>query len=136
MNRHASQEIFTYRPYRWARIAVGMAFLVFVAVTVMAVMADLKPIYIAVSVVMAVFGALGVVESFVSRVDVEPDAVAIKGLIKTERIALSQVKKISADGGRIGLFMHTGKWKKLPEWLGANMSARRRIADRLGTNAR
>jgi hypothetical protein len=132
MSRDASNEVFTYRPYPWVRIAIGVAFLIFAAITAIAIIADLKLIYIAVSVVMTAFALVGVIESWVSRVDVEPDTIAIKGVFKTERIALSQVTKVSADGGRIGVFMKTGKWKKLPEWLGANMSARRRIADRLG----
>lgn len=127
-----NHEIFTYRPAAWIRISIGVTLLIFVGITLTAIRAELKLVYVAVSVVMAVFALLGVVESWVSRVDVEPDTIAIKGVFKTERIALSQIAKVSAEGGRIGVFMKTGKWKKLPEWLGANMSARRRIADRLG----
>lgn len=132
VSRDSSNETFTYRPAAWVRIAIGVSFLIFVGITLLAVQAELKLLYVAVSVVMSVFALLGVVESWVSRVDVEPDTIAVKGVFKTERIAFSRVTKVSADGGRIGLMMKTGKWKKLPEWLGANMSARRRIADRLG----
>lgn len=132
VSREASSETFTYRPYPWVRIAIGVAFLVFVAMVVVAIKAELKSVYLALSVIMAAFALIGVIESWVSRVDIEPDTIVIKGVFKTERIAFSQITKVSADGGRIGVFMKTGKWKKLPEWLGANMSARRRIADRLG----
>lgn len=111
---------------------MGVTLLVFIAITVIGFKAGVKPLYLGVSVVMTVLTVVGLVETFVSRVDVEPDAIAVKGLFATKRVAFLQVEKVSAEGGRIGLYMKTGKWKKLPEWLGSNMSARRRIADRLG----
>ncbi|HXV14199.1 MAG TPA: hypothetical protein VEC56_08325 [Candidatus Krumholzibacteria bacterium] len=127
-----SAETYTYHPPRWVRIAVAVSFLIFVAMLAIALVIDLKPMYVALSAGMVVFAALAVVESIVARVFVEPDAVVIKGLFKTERVALSNVEKVSAAGGGIALFLNTKKWKKLPDWLGANMSARRRIADRIG----
>ncbi len=126
------EEIHTYRPYAAVRIVVGIALLVFVAMLLIAIKTEQKMFYVAVSAFMTVCAVIALVETFVARVDVEPKIVVVKGLIRTERIELSQVEKVSAEGGRIGLFMKpTKKWKKLPEWLGGNMSARRRIADRL-----
>lgn len=132
INHGAPSETSTYRPYPWVRIAIGVTFLIFVGLMVIAVQADLKLMYLVIAVVMTAFALIGVVESWVSRVDVEPDTIVVKGVFKTQCIALSQVTKVSAEGGRVSVFMTSGKWKKLPEWLGANMSARRRIADRLG----
>ena len=132
MNCPASEGSHTYRPSAWVRVAVGVAFLLFVGITVIAVQTALKPFYVVVSAGMAILAAIGVVELFVERVDLENDVVAIKRLFKAERIALSEVEKVSAEGGRTALLMKTGKWKKLPEWMGANMSLRRRIADKIG----
>jgi hypothetical protein len=131
LSRKNSNETHSYYPSRWIRVAIGVTLLVFIGITVMAIMNDLKPLYVAASVVMTALTVIALVETFVSRVDVEPHAVAVKGLLTTKRIELSQVEKVSAEGGRVALYMKTGKWRKLPEWLGANMSARRRIADRL-----
>ena len=131
MSRKNANETHTYYPSRWIRVAVGVTLVVFVGITVLAIMNDLKPFYVAASVVMTISTVVALVESFVSRVDVEPHAVAVKGLLRTKRIELSQVEKVSAEGGRVALHMKSGKWKKLPEWLGADMSARRRIGDRL-----
>jgi len=126
-------ETITYRPYRWIRIVMFATVLVFLVMLVIAIKAELKTLYVAVSVLMLLCAVIGVVETYVSRIDVEANAIVVKGLIRTERIDLAQVEKVSAEGGRIGVFMKTTqKWKKLPEWLGGNMSARRRIADRLG----
>ena len=121
----------SYYPSRWIRVAVGVAMLVFVAILVIAIKTGLKPFYLVVSIGMVAFAALAFVESFIARLDVETDAIAIKGLFNTKRIALSDVDKVSAEGGRTALLMKTGKWKKLPEWIGSNMSVRRRVADRL-----
>lgn len=126
-----SNDVYTYHPPRWVRIAVAASFLIFVAMFVIAVVTGLKPMYVALSAATTVFAALALVESIIARVFVEPDAVIIKGLFKTERVALSNVERVSAAGGGLALFLKTKKWKKLPDWLGANMSARRRIADRL-----
>jgi hypothetical protein len=121
----------TYRPSRGIRVTIIVTLLVFVAMTVIAIKTNLNLIYDAIAVGMAFFAVLGVVESFVSSVEIEPKTIVIKGLYKTERIAISDIGKVSAEGGRTALLLKAGKWKKLPEWLGANMSARRRIADRI-----
>ncbi|MCI0452762.1 MAG: hypothetical protein L0Z51_10295 [Candidatus Latescibacteria bacterium] len=126
-----SNDVYTYQPPKWVRIAVAVSFLIFVVMLVVSVVTGLKPMYVGLSAGMTVFAALAVVETIIARVFVEPDAVVIKGLFKTERVALSNVEKVSAAGGGIALFLKTKKWKKLPDWLGTNMSARRRIADRL-----
>jgi hypothetical protein len=105
--------------------------LVFVAITVMAFATHQKTFVVVTAVGMSVFAALAFVESFIAHVVVEADAIAIKGMLTTQRIALSDVEKVSAEGGRTSLLMKTGKWKKLPEWIGSNMSVRRRVADRL-----
>jgi len=78
---------------------------------------------------MTVCAVLAMIEAIIARVSVHASEVVIKGLVRTERVALANVEKVSAEGGRVALYMKTGRWKKLPEWLGANMSARRRIAD-------
>ncbi len=106
-----SRETHTYRPVRWLRIVIFVTLLVFVAVLFIALKTELKMFYVAVSAFMVLCSVLGLVEMFVSRVDVEADAVFIKGLFRSERIELSQVEKVSADGGRIGLYMKAGKWK-------------------------
>ncbi len=131
MSRKDSNEVHSYYPSRWIRVAVGVTLVVFIVITALAIINDIKRLYIVVSVAMTVFTVIALVESFVSRVDVEPHTVAIKGLVRTKRIELSQVEEVSAEGGRVALRMKSGKWKKLPEWMGADMSARRRIADRL-----
>jgi hypothetical protein len=127
-----SNETHTYRPSRGIRVAIIVTLLVFVVMTAIAIKTNVSMFYVAIAAGMAFFAVLGVVESFVSSVDIEPKTIVIKGIFKTERVAISDIGKVSAEGGRVAVFMKTGKWKKLPEWLGANMSARRRIADKLG----
>jgi hypothetical protein len=124
-------ESHTYRPSRWIRLVVGLTLLVFVAIAVVAFRTDLHPFYRAVAVGMVGFAALAFAETFVARVDVERGTIVTKSLFATRRIALTDVQKVSAEGGRTSLYMKTGKWKKLPEWMGSDMSARRRIADQL-----
>jgi hypothetical protein len=79
---------------------------------------------------MVAFAALAFVESFIAprrRSGCDRD----QGPFTTKRIALSDVEKVSAEGGRTALLMKTGKWKKLPEWIGSNMRCGRRVADTL-----
>ena len=124
-------ETYTYRPSPWLRLVIIVTLLVFVAVTFGAIKTNLKLFYVAIAAGMAFFAVLGVLESFVASVEIEPKTIVIKGLYRTERVAISDIEKVSAEGGRVAVFMKAGRWKKLPEWLGANMSARRRIADRI-----
>ena len=74
---------------------------------------------------------LGFVDFIVARVNLEGDSVRIAGLFKRERIRYDEIESVRLDGGYTCLRLKTGRWRKLPAWLGANMSARRRIADRL-----
>ena len=126
-----ANDVYTYRPSLWVVVAVSVALLIFLAILAVAVFNDLRPAYVALSALMTVCALLGLIEAIVDRVHVHPSEVVIKGLVRTKRIAFADVEKVSAEGGRLALYMKTGRWKKLPEWLGANMSARRRIADRL-----
>jgi hypothetical protein len=127
-----SNETFTYRPYPWIRVVIIATLLIFVIMAWVAIRTHISLFYVAISAGMALFAVVGVLESFVSSVTIGPKTIVIKGLFKTERVAISDIEKVSAEGGRVAVFMKAGKWKKLPEWLGANMSARRRIADKLG----
>ncbi len=126
-----ADETYTYRPSLWVLIAVAVTLLIFITILTIAIYNDIQPAYVAVAAFMTVCTLLALIEAIIARVFVRPREVVIKGLVRTERIALSDVEKVSAEGGRVALYMKTGRWKKLPEWLGANMSARRRIADRL-----
>ncbi len=126
-----SNEVYTYRPSLWVLVAVGVALLIFIAILSMAVFTDIKPVYVALSAVMSLCAVLAMIEAIIARVHVQPNQIVIKGLLRTERVAFAEVEKVSAEGGRLAVYLKSGRWKKLPEWLGANMSARRRIADRL-----
>ena len=126
-----ASEVHTYRPSLWVLVAVSLTLLVFITILIIAIYTDIKPAYAALAAGMTLCTLLALIEAIVARVYVEPKQVVIKGLVRTERVALADVEKVSAEGGRVALFMKTGRWKKLPEWLGANMSARRRIADHL-----
>ena len=126
-----ANDVHTYRPSLWVLIAVCVTLLIFSTILIIAIYTDIKTAYVALAAFMTLCTLLAMIEAIIARVHVEPRQVVIKGLVRTERIALTDVEKVSAEGGRVALFMKTGRWKKLPEWLGANMSARRRIADRL-----
>ncbi len=129
--RAVATDIHTYHPSPWIKVIVGVSLLVFVAILITALQTGIATAYVAIAIGMVAFAALAFVECFIARVDVEPNAVAIKTLFGTKRIHLSDVEKVSAEGGRTSLLMKTGKWKKLPEWIGSNMSVRRRVADQL-----
>src|SRR5262245_52623580 len=124
-------DVYTYRPSLLVLAAVAVTLLIFITILTIAVYNEIKPAYIALAAFMTVCALLALIEAIIARVFVHPREVVIKGLVRTERVALGDVEKVSAEGGRVALYMKTGRWKKLPEWLGANMSARRRIADRL-----
>ncbi len=130
-----ANEVFTYRPSLWVLIAVCITLLIFITILAIAIYTDIKPAYVALSAGMALCAVVAIIETIVARVHVQANHVVIKGLVRTERVALADVEKVSAEGGRVALYMKTGRWKQLPEWLGANMSARRRIADRLKESA-
>jgi hypothetical protein len=127
-----SNEIHTYSPPTWIRVTVGVFFLVFVVMLVIAVVTGLKTVYVLLSIAATVLALLAVIESIIARVRIEPSAVVIKGLFKTERVSFAIIENVTADGGRVALYLGSKEWKRLPDWLGANMSARRRIADRIG----
>ena len=126
-----SNEVFTYRPSLWVLVAVSVTLLIFITILAIGIYTDIKPAYVALSAGMALCTVVALLEAIIARVYVQTHQVVIKGLVRTERVSLADVEKVSAEGGRVALYMKTGRWKKLPEWLGANMSARRRIADRL-----
>ena len=126
-----TNDVYTYRPSLWVFVAVSVTLLIFITILIIAIYTDIKPAYVALSAGMTFCTLLALVEAIIARVYVEPRQVVIKSLVRTERVALADVEKVSAEGGRVALYMKTGRWKKLPEWLGANMSARRRIADHL-----
>ena len=127
----ANDGVYTYRPSLWVLVAVCVTLLIFITILIIAIYTDIKVAYVALAAFMTFCTVLALIEAIIARVHVELRQVVIKGLVRTERVALADVEKVSAEGGRVALFMKTGRWKKLPEWLGANMSARRRIADRL-----
>ncbi len=131
MSQDTTPGVQRYRPSLWIRVVVGATVLVFAALTAVAFRTGLDWYFLAVAVGMLGFSILVFVETFIARLDIEGHTIAIKSMFRTTRIALADVQKVSAEGGRTSLLMKSGSWTKLPEWIGSNMSVRRRVADRL-----
>ncbi len=112
-------------------MATGLALLLFAGFAAIAFATITSPLYGILLAAGAVLALIAIIDLRASRVVVESDAVRMVGLFKKERVAFSEIAEVKLDGGRTCLRLRSGEWKRLPEWLGASMSARHRIADRL-----
>ena len=121
-----------YKPSRWLRGTVFVACLLFVGLTIGAIVVPgMSPIVLWVGIAGVLIGVGGLVEVFVGRVTLEPDCVVITQWFRTERVRFNDIAAVSLEGGITSLRLRTGSWKRLPEWIGANKSLGRRIRDRL-----
>ena len=80
------------------------------------------------------FGLLAiyvVIDLSASKVEVKDECLVIKNIIKTEKLNYDQISSVKIDGGIIVLTLKSGEFKKLPNWLGGNMSARKQIGNKV-----
>ena len=126
-----------YRAPRWLIWAAIAATILFSLVALAAVLDRDIPSYVLwVGIVGILLGIGGVIEAMVGHVVLEEDRIMIRQWFRTERLPLADVAAVSLEGGRVSLRLKTGKWKRLPEWLGADRSLGRRLRDRLNSGAR
>jgi hypothetical protein len=84
-----------------------------------------------VAIIGTLIGIAGIAEVFMGRVTLESDSLVITQWFRTDRVFLRDVERVSLEGGVISLWLRTGRWKRLPDWIGANKSLGWHIRDRL-----
>ncbi len=127
----SKQPAIEYRPPRWLVALAVSSFALFAALAGFFIQSSEGIHYTLASLVLTLLAALGVVEVLVSRIMLESDSVLVRSLFRSQRILFRDVEEVRLDGGRTCLRLKSGGWKKLPEWLGASMSVRHRIGNRL-----
>jgi len=122
----------SYRAPRWMLWGVIVALLLFSALLMAPTLNAGIPRYVGwIGGAGVLIGLGGILELVVGRVVLERDHIVIRQWFRTERVPLTDVESVSLEGGLIGLRLKAGKWKKLPEWIGANRSLGARIRNKL-----
>jgi hypothetical protein len=121
-----------YRAPRWFRISVVVACLLFVGLLIGAILVPgMSRLVLWVAIIGTLIGIAGIAEVFMGRVTLESDSLVITQWFRTDRVFLRDVERVSLEGGVISLWLRTGRWKRLPDWIGANKSLGWHIRDRL-----
>ena len=122
----------SYQAPRWMIWGVVVALLLFSALLLAPTLNAGIPRYVGwIGGAGVLIGLGGILELVVGRVVLEHDHIVIRQWYRTERVPLADVARVSLEGGLISLRLHTGQWKKLPEWIGANRSLGTRIRNQL-----
>ena len=122
----------SYRAPRWMLWGVIVALLLFSALLMAPTLNAGIPRYVGwIGGVGVLIGVGGILELVIGRVVLERDHIVIRQWYRTDRVSLAEVESVSLEGGLTALRLKTGKWRRLPEWIGANRSLGANLRARL-----
>ena len=80
---------------------------------------------------LALATALALAELFVARLDLDEDALRIRGLCGTKVYPYSEIADVKIERPSLAIRLAHGQWRRLPGWMGVNLTARRQIGRRI-----
>ena len=122
-----------YLPTPTFRILVAASTVLFLIVAAITAVTDQATWVVAGLAVCTLLGVLGMVESFISSVEVGASDVTVRSLRGVKRFAFSAIEEVRLEAGQVHVKIRGAGWEHMPEGLPGNraMSLRAQIAKRL-----
>ena len=112
-----ARRVHELRPPRWL---VGVSVLSFGFFTTLAAVTLVYAKDFLTGTVLAAMAALalgGILESLISRIEVCPEAISIRGLFSREEILTTEIVEVLREKSSLSLRLKSGGWKSLPGWI-------------------
>ena len=100
---------------RWYRILSAIAMVLMCAAGLYPFFAGKTPLYLAIGVLLVVFGVAGFIDILVSRIVLDEHEIRLISLVRTRRYPRADLESAKVDGGAVCLKRRDGGWLVLPD---------------------